>query len=402
MNHTLFKKFQSFRHSLNGAFLDRTDVIDGLLASLIAKQNAFLFGPPGTGKSELVRAVANGFQGSKYFGYLLSPTTDPSELYGPVAVSKLLKDEYTRDVKGYLPDCNVAFLDELFRGSSAVLNSLLQILNERTFNNGKDAVETEIQSIVAATNSFPSDESLKAFCDRFLFRPTINGLKSPADKRTLLRWAVAKSPETSRPEIKSELTYSDLLKLQNDCENVTVSDNFVDQFSEVLEMLESRGISVSDRRRVQIIKFMKGWAVVQGEEEVHGNMLHQTLKHIVYTNSDEISDIEEVVKHVVPKPEELLSSLQKASRNMMIKFEGERAKLTDQTLTVSDINDAVNKFIDIRGQLTILQQKLEEMLDDNTLRFTAAGRLKATKCLNQLEVNKDKVTSYIARYHSNQ
>ena len=66
-----------------------------------------------------------------FFGYLLSPTTDPSELYGPVAVSKLLEDEYTRDIKGYLPDSNIAFLDELFRGSSAVLNSLLQVLNER-------------------------------------------------------------------------------------------------------------------------------------------------------------------------------------------------------------------------------------------------------------------------------
>ena len=64
--------------------------------------------------------------------------TDPSELCRPVAVSKLLEDEYTRDIKGYLPDSNIAFLDELFRGSSAVLNSLLQVLNERTFNNGKN------------------------------------------------------------------------------------------------------------------------------------------------------------------------------------------------------------------------------------------------------------------------
>jgi len=81
---------------------------------------------------------------------------------------------------------NVAFLDELFRGSSAVLNSLLQLLNERTFNNGRDLIKTDIQSIVAATNSFPTEESLQAFCDRFLFRPTVEGLKKPTSKRKLL------------------------------------------------------------------------------------------------------------------------------------------------------------------------------------------------------------------------
>ena len=164
MDTTTFTDLQNFRTQLNNAFLERTDVIDGIIAAIITEQNCFLFGAPGTGKSELVRQVAKGFNNSKFFSYLLSPTTDPSELYGPVAVSKLLKDEYTRDVKGYLPDSNIAFLDELFRGSSAVLNSLLQILNERTFNNGKELIQTEIKSVVAATNSFPSDESLQAFC----------------------------------------------------------------------------------------------------------------------------------------------------------------------------------------------------------------------------------------------
>ena len=93
MNTQLFKNFQDFRAQLNSRFLEREVIIDGLLASLITKQNAFLFGVPGTGKSELVREISNGFKGTHYFGYLLSPTTDPSELFGPVAVSKLLKDE---------------------------------------------------------------------------------------------------------------------------------------------------------------------------------------------------------------------------------------------------------------------------------------------------------------------
>ena len=398
MNNTLFTNFQSFRASLNGSFLDRSDVIDGLLTSLITKQNAFLFGPPGTGKSELVRAITGGFDGSKYFGYLLSPTTDPSELYGPVAVSKLLKDEYTRDVSGYLPDCNVAFLDELFRGSSAVLNSLLQILNERTFNNGKQAIDTEIQSIVAATNSFPTEEALQAFCDRFLFRPTITGLKSPTHKRTLMRWAVAQSPEWSRPKVESNLTYKDLVELQKQAAKTTVPDSFIDQFAEILDMLESRGISVSDRRRVQILSFMKGWAVVQGETEVHAAMLHQTLKHIIYTNPDEIEDIDEVVKQVVPTAEEFMAGVKRAAQNTMRRFESTKQSINDRTASVGDLNRAVTEFGDMLRELKVLNQKAEEELDNGNLKSTAAARLKFTKIIRELDVNISTITTTISRF----
>ena len=390
MNDQLFTKLQNFRSSLNTSFLEREDVIDGLLASVITKQNAFLFGLPGTGKSELVRAVSNGFQGSKFFGYLLSPTTDPSELFGPVAVSKLLKDEYTRDVDGYLPSSNIAFLDELFRGSSAVLNSLLTILNERTFNNGKQLITTPIQSIVAATNSFPQEESLQAFCDRFLFRPTITGLQKPTSRRLLDQWALG---TIKRPAVESKLTYEDLTTLNQELDSIKISDEFLDRFSQVFDLLSSRGISISDRRRVQILKFMRGWALVQGDDTVYAEHLHKPLIHIIYQNTDDIGVIREVLAQAIPTAEKMIADIKRAHGGLLSEYHSIQSQ---ECKAVHDLNKLVTKLRKSHNDLNVLDQKLSSILESSEYRISAATRQEATKLSQNLEQSKQMIAKAIS------
>lgn len=385
MNTELFRKLQNFRASLNTSFLERTEVVDGVLASILTKQNAFLFGAPGTGKSELVREISNGFSGSKFFGYLLSPTTDPSELFGPVAVSKLLKDEYVRDVEGYLPDSNIAFLDELFRGSSAVLNSLLTILNERTFNNGRHVITTPVQSIVAATNSFPQEESLQAFCDRFLFRPTVDCLKLPASKATLDSWAVGVQ---ERPSIQSELTFEDLIELQQEVERVKINDQFLDSFRQTLELLEARGITVSDRRRVQILKFMRGWALVQGNDELRAEYLHGSLVHIVYRNVDDINVIKECLNQAVPTADMVLTSIKRASHGIETEFHALMSVTRERRGVVQDLqglNETVSKLRRLHKNSQTLSKKIDGILDSDEYQMSAEERLSASKLSQAIE-----------------
>lgn len=392
MNDTLFSKLQTFRSSLNASFLERTDVIDGLLASVITQQNAFLFGKPGTGKSELVRAVSNGFDGSKFFGYLLSPTTDPSELFGPVAVSKLLKDEYTRDVTGYLPSANIAFLDELFRGSSAVLNSLLTILNERTFNNGKDLLKTPIQSIVAATNSFPQEESLQAFCDRFLFRPTVETLSKPTSKRLIDQWTLGFQ---QRPEIKSDLTYEDLITLQKEAKLIQIDEEFLDRFGQVIELLGSRGINISDRRRVQILRFMRGWALVQGDDTLYAEHLHRSLVHIVYETTDDISVIKEVLLQAIPTAEKQITDIRRAYNAILTEYHGVHSA---DSKNIGDLNRVVGKLRKQHNDMQVLNTKLEEILDSGSYRISVATRKEATKLSQQLEQAKNNIAKSISDF----
>jgi MoxR-like ATPase len=385
MNDTLFAKLQNFRVALNNAHLERSSIIDGLLATLISKQNAFLLGLPGTGKSDLIRSICSGIEGVNYFGYLLSPTTDPSELFGPVAVTKLLNDEYTRDVDGYLPSAHVAFLDELFRGSSAILNSLLTLLNERTFNNGKQTITTPIQSIVAATNSWPDEESLQAFGDRFLFRPTVDSLQKPSSKDKLDKWALGIK---ARPEVGVHLTLEDLKALQEEVHSVMIHENFIEKFSNVCELLDQRNIRISDRRRVQILKFLRAWALVQGDDMIFPEHLHGSLVHIVYQTEEDKSTVQEVVDQEVPSASKIFGDGKRAAAALMNDFMAERSKLANTDRGLGTLNDFVQNLERSYKDICVVYNKINEILDSNRIKLTAAERSRGVKLLQQIEAHK--------------
>lgn len=380
MNDTLFTKLQTFRGLLNSATLEREHVIDGLLATLLSKQNAFLLGVPGTGKSDLVRNICNGISGANYFGYLLTPTTDPSEVFGPVAVTKLLKDEYTRDVAGYLPDAHIGFLDELFRGSSAILNSLLTVLNERTFNNGKDVVKTPIQSIVAATNSWPDEESLQAFADRFLFRPTVELLKKPVSKRKLDEWALGL---TERPMVGEHLTLEELRELQDSVDNVQISEEFLDRFSTVWEMLASRNITISDRRRVQILKFLKAWAVVQGDDALHPEHMHNSIVHIVYQSKEDQDVIIEVLEQEVPTADRVFNDAKRAAAGIMAEYANHSHKYKAKGL--GDLNEYVINLRKYHKDMQTVRDKVGEILDGSRFQMSISTRAAGVKLQQNLQ-----------------
>lgn len=395
MNDTLFTKLQNFRGALNASTLEREFVIDGLLATLLSKQNAFLLGVPGTGKSDLVRNICRGINGANYFGYLLTPTTDPSEVFGPVAVTKLLKDEYTRDITGYLPDAHIGFLDELFRGSSAILNSLLTLLNERTFNNGKTVVETPIQSIVAATNSWPDEESLQAFADRFLFRPTVDVLKKPVSKRKLDEWALGL---VARPEVGNHLTLKELQQLQQAANDITVSEEFLDRFSNVWEMLASRNITISDRRRVQILKFLKAWALVQGDDELYAEHLHNSLIHIVYQTREDQDTIKEVLEQEIPTADRVFNDAKRAAAGIMAEYTAHAHKYKAKGL--GDLNDFVVNLRKYHKDMQTVRDKVGEILDGTRFRMSVTTRASGVKLQQNLQNHCDTLARAISEISS--
>src|SRR6187401_3774973 len=138
---TAQEKLKKIREELKQMFLERGDLIDGALAALLSAQHLLIIGPPGTAKSMLADELCRRIEGASYFQWLLTRFTTPEEVFGAVSLKALEQDDYRRVTSHKLPEAHIAFLDEVFKASSSILNAILTLLNERRFHNGR-AVET--------------------------------------------------------------------------------------------------------------------------------------------------------------------------------------------------------------------------------------------------------------------
>jgi len=164
------EKLNAVLNYIKDAFVGKDEIIDLLGISLVAKENAFLLGPPGTAKSAIVRMLARCIEGGSNFEYLLTRFTEPNEIFGPFDIRKLKEGELVTNTEGMLPEASLVFLDEIFNANSAILNSLLMALNEKIFRRGRETRQLPALMFVGASNILPEDEALNALLDRFLIR----------------------------------------------------------------------------------------------------------------------------------------------------------------------------------------------------------------------------------------
>jgi len=195
----MHKKFQQMIKEINGVNIDRKEVIVTAIITILSRQNMFILGPAGIGKSKLINNLCQCFStnGNFIFSLLLSKFTNPDEVFGPVMLSALKQDKYTRKTDGFLPKAVVAFLDEMFKANSAILNNLLTIINERKFRNDETLLDVPLASLFGASNEMPQSDDLSAFYDRFLIRHFLHQL-SKQSLRKLVTDADNQVPDRSR------------------------------------------------------------------------------------------------------------------------------------------------------------------------------------------------------------
>jgi MoxR-like ATPase len=246
------------RTVLTTHFPERKDVIDGALAAVLAGEHVLLLGPPGTAKSALVRAIAVAFGGT-YFERLLTKFSTPEELFGAISLKALEQDRFARVVTGKLPEADFAFVDEIFKANSAILNSMLTLVNERIFHNDGKPLTCPLISMFGASNELPEGKDLEALFDRFLVRFEVGYLLRPANLKLVLT-----SPE---PGVAPAMSLSDLKKMQAEVAKVVITDDTVEGLITIRDACKAEGIIASDRRWKKALKLVQAAAYMAGEKK---------------------------------------------------------------------------------------------------------------------------------------
>lgn len=261
------EKFVDFHKAVSDSMVERDGEVLIILLALLCNEHCLFVGPPGTGKSEMARKAA-ALLNAAIFDRLLTKHTNPNEIMGPLKISQLKKDIYEYQTKGYAAEAEVLFLDEIFKSSSALLNTLLTLLNERVFYSGLNMIQCPLKICIAASNEWPGEgatgQELSALFDRFMFRKMVRPIASEKNMEKLL------FGNLPTPSI-TPITVQELESAQQAVKTIKWDKSALDTFTQIRRQLRSEGIVVGDRRMkkavtaCQAMAYMAGTATVEPE-----------------------------------------------------------------------------------------------------------------------------------------
>lgn len=292
---------QTIETELNERFLEKSHIIRGMMVALVARQHLFLLGPAGEAKSGLTRAIAKRIQGGVLFEKLIRALTAEEEIFGPIKLSRIEEDVYERKIDRKLPAAHVAFLDEIWKGSSAVLNGILDIANERQFDND-GIIPVPLQSMFCASNEMPGEDALTALWDRICLRYKVTGLTESGKRKFMTdemarRRARALGKDVTGGE-GTTITLDQLETLQQAALLVDIPAKVMEDLFSILAELDKKGKNLPSTRKMGWIQdLICANAVLEGRTVAMTDDL-AILSHVLWDKEEDIRAIGALVMKI--------------------------------------------------------------------------------------------------------
>lgn len=303
----LRRRVNSMRRDLHRYWVDKEHLIDLMTVCLLAQEPMLLVGKPGTAKSDIVvkfvQAIGLDTTTDEYFEYMLTQFTEPGEIVGPIDINLLKEGRYIRRIEGKLPSARVAFLDEIFKSNSAILNTLLTVINERKFYQDGKPTRIPLKMLFAATNEIPDNAELAALRDRFILKAESRSVRNYAFDELLAKGmqnevykAAGQRPWSGRASLE------DFMKLKVYLEHIFASeldggthnraryfpDDVYRLFVRILKSLEKEfRYEVSDRKIIKLYKLIRTRAFL-----MHGGVVNKSDLVLLRYISDRVEDLE--------------------------------------------------------------------------------------------------------------
>lgn len=300
----LSERINKLASALSDGVYEREHTIKICLLAALAGESVFLLGPPGIAKSMIAKRLIQAFDNSSYFEYLMTRFSTPEEVFGPLSI-KELKDNgrYVRLTEGYLPTAQVVFLDEIWKAGPAILNTLLTVVNEKTFKNGNELDQVPMRLLVSASNELPDATSgLDALYDRMLVRVFVNRIQNKQNFKSML--TVGTNQEAHIPK---ELAITDVeyQQWQRQLDALVLSDEIFEKLYALKSKLEQAAqekmpgrteeMYVSDRRWKKALRLLKASAFFNGRDAMNPLDL-LLLQDCLWNSPESLAIVEEVIR----------------------------------------------------------------------------------------------------------